>query len=353
MIRPGLYFLTFAAICLGSFHVGAEDFVAPWKDKTRGIVIDAYEQNPISWNKLATDKRIVGFIGKASDGMPPPYRCKTKNETEQELCKKTFRNYWLKKELYKTRRTLAKSLGLKWGAYHLGRRGDPVSQANHFINFADPSPDELIVLDVEHSTGDEWITLKEAEQFAVHINHRLGRYPLLYTNNHTAKEIARNASEYPILSRLKLWYARYRDDIKGVFPMGNWENYTLWQFSSNANCDLKKCPYRVPGTPHNIDVNVSTLNIAELHDAWPFDGLLPVRPPAEPATAGLSVDSQVYGIAIVGRVNSDRGAENDTTTRRTSWSVSYQSKEQWVRCKQLAEELLKNGSTLDVVCEPR
>ena len=32
-------------------------------------MIDAYEYNPIDWQKLVTDKRIVGFINKASDGL--------------------------------------------------------------------------------------------------------------------------------------------------------------------------------------------------------------------------------------------------------------------------------------------
>ncbi len=360
MIRTGLYSLICLISCVASAHVGAEEFNAPWKDKTRALVIDAYEQNPIDWDKLVLDKRIVGFIGKASDGMPPPYRCKTKNATEKELCRKTFRNYWLKKELYKTRRTIAKALGLKWGAYHLGRRGDPVSQANHFIDFADPAPDEVIVLDVEHSTGEEWITLREAEQFARHLKHRLDRYPLLYTNNHTAKEIAANAADYPILSRLKLWYARYREDIAGVFPMGNWERYVLWQFSSNVNCNLKNCPYRVPGAPHNIDVNVSNLNAGELRAAWPFDGLLPEKPVTEPTMIAkgetvtipkILIDQQIYGTAALNRRRTDRGPENSLGSSRTNWNVPNNTEKQWLRCREIADSLHRNGSSLNVLCK--
>ena len=49
------------------------------------------------------------------------------------------------RELYRTRRTVAKALGLKWGAYHLARPGNPIDQANHFVDFADPPPDDRVI----------------------------------------------------------------------------------------------------------------------------------------------------------------------------------------------------------------
>jgi len=270
------------ALFIGSAFAG--EFNAPWRDKTRGIVIDAYDKNKIDWQLLQKDKRIVGFIAKASDGLTSPYSCKSAgNKTEITLCKKTWSNYSLKRELYNSRRIIAKSLGLKWGAYHLGRAGNPIAQANHFIDFAKPGPDDLIALDIEHGSGEEWISLKDGEIFAAHIKKRLGRYPMLYTNHDTAKTIAANTQKYPILSRLKLWYPRYRASVKGVFPLGNWDRYTLWQFSTRANCTKKRCPYRVPGTLRDIDVNVSGLSISALREAWPFEGIWPqkdnVKPP--------------------------------------------------------------------------
>ncbi len=59
--------------------------------------------------------------------------------------------------------------------------------------------------------------------------------------------------------------------------MGNWDTYALWQFSAHPNCNKRRCLYRVPGTESNIDVNVSTLTIAEFDKAWPFDGLVPEK----------------------------------------------------------------------------
>ncbi|GAA4132562.1 hypothetical protein GCM10023067_52950 [Aminobacter aganoensis] len=98
----------------------ASDFSEPWKKVDRALVIDAYEYNSIDWQKLAGDKRIVGFINKASDGLPPPYSC-SGEETAYRLCKALWKRHAVARELFHTRRTVAKALGLKWGAYHLAR----------------------------------------------------------------------------------------------------------------------------------------------------------------------------------------------------------------------------------------
>ncbi len=97
----------------------ASDFSEPWKRLDRALVIDAYEYNPIDWQELVSDKRIVGFINKASDGLPPAYRC-SGDAAQKRLCKTLWRRHAVAQELFQTRRTLAKALGLKWGAYHLG-----------------------------------------------------------------------------------------------------------------------------------------------------------------------------------------------------------------------------------------
>ncbi|RYI01412.1 MAG: muramidase, partial [Acetobacteraceae bacterium] len=184
----------------------------PWKAEDRALVVDAYEFNPIDWKELAEDKRIAGFINKASDGMPPEWNCSGKTGDDELLCKNRWWKYSVTKELYMTRRTMAKTLGLKWGAYHLARPGNPRAQADHFIDFAEPEADDLIAIDIEDNT-DEWMSLADAEIFADQVKIRTGRYPVLYTNGSTAKWISDYRETYPLLSRLPLWYARYRDDI--------------------------------------------------------------------------------------------------------------------------------------------
>src|SRR5690606_17669570 len=102
--------------------------------------------------------------------------------------------------------------------------------------------------------------------------------------------------EYPLLSRLPLWYARYKPEIADHFPKGNWDGYALWQFSSQSNCSSRRCPYRVPGTPTDIDVNVAAMDAEALRKAWPLDALVadrqemiasvPVPLPREDALSG-------------------------------------------------------------------
>lgn len=270
-----------AALHMLAAGAAASDFSEPWKRQDRALVIDAYEYNPIDWQQLVSDKRIVGFINKASDGLPPPYFCKGSDE-EVRLCKTLWRRHAVAQELFQTRRMLAKTLGLKWGAYHLARPGNPIEQADNFLQFAKPDDDDLMALDIEENDPTKWMSLADAEIFVEEIRRRTGRYPILYTNGTTAKYIADNLATYPTLSRLPLWYARYKPEIGMHFPKGNWQSYALWQFSAQANCNARACPYRVAGAKSDIDVNVATVDADTLRRAWPFGGLLgaPVDPVA-------------------------------------------------------------------------
>lgn len=267
--------LSAALVAFPFAPAAASDFSEPWKNPDRALVVDAYEYNAIDWEELVTDKRVVGFIGKASDGLSPPYSC-TGNETEVRLCKALWKRHAVARELYQTRRSVARALGLKWGAYHLGRPGNPIDQANNFIDFAEPGPDDLLAIDIEDNDPQKWMSLEDAEEFARHVQRRVGRFPVLYTNGSTARHIADNRDKYPLLSRLPLWYARYKPEIGIHFPKGNWQTYTLWQFAAQANCNSKRCPYRVPGTPIDIDVNVASMSTDELREAWPFGALVDV-----------------------------------------------------------------------------
>ncbi len=286
---------------VAGFSPAKAEWDRPWRDETRALVIDAYEFNPINWKELTSDKRIGAFINKASDGLPPAWSCRGLSGDDQNLCKNRWWKYSVTQELYMTRREMAKTLGLKWGAYHLGRPGNPREQADHFIDFAKPEADELIALDIEDNDPTQWMSLAEAEEFARQIKIRLDRYPVLYTNGSTAAYIAQNKETYPLLSRLQLWYARYRDDLTGVFPEGHWDKYALWQFSSMHNCNKRACPYRVAGAKDDIDVNVASMNVEELRKAWPFDGLVAPEPETVPDAGAL--------IAEAGKATRDAVAE--------------------------------------------
>ena len=264
----------------------ASEFSNAWHDSNSSIVLDAYEYTPIDWSKMSNNKRLAAFINKASDGLSPRASC-----GGNPLCRVTWRRYSAAKELYHTRKVLAKTLGMKWGAYHLARPGNPIRQAEHFLSFARPDKDDLIALDIEHNDPRRWMSLSDAEIFARHIKKRVGRYPVLYTNHSTSKFIAANRDKYPLLSRLNLWYARYKNSIPGVFPMGNWDSYTIWQFSSMVNCSDRSCPWRINGAGNWIDVNVVAMSPEKLKKAWPFAKLLAKKRPTQPK-AQLLVSSK-------------------------------------------------------------
>jgi GH25 family lysozyme M1 (1,4-beta-N-acetylmuramidase) len=283
---------------LASGGVEARDLL-PWKSKDTALVIDAYEMNIIDWDEMLKDKRIAGFISKASDGLPESFTCTGDHGGDTVAhCKTMWRKYAVSRELYQTRRLIARANGLLWGAYHLARPGN--------LDYAEPRDDELMVLDLEGIDAEKYMSLEDAAIFAGHIKTRTGRYPMLYTNHATAKHIAANRDRFPILSRLPLWYARYKPGIRNVFPMGNWDSYALWQFSSAANCSKRRCPYRVAGTLTDIDVNVAAMNAEALKAVWAKGELLPAKPLDKPlliatgkgsvsAGAGISVDLTLTG----------------------------------------------------------
>jgi len=258
----------FGAAALGAaFTVPthSSDFNRTWHKANSSIVLDAYEYTPIDWTKMRNNKRLAGFINKASDGLSPSASCKGNS-----VCRLKWRRYSATRELYHTRKSMAKELGMKWGAYHLARPGNPVQQAHHFLNFTKPDKDDLLALDIEHNDPSKWMSLADGEIFARVIKSRTGRYPVLYTNHSTSKFIAANRAKYPLLSRLNLWYARYKPSMQGAFPMGHWDSYTLWQFSSMVNCNDRKCPWRINGAGNWIDVNVVAMSPEKLRKAWPF-----------------------------------------------------------------------------------
>ncbi|MCY0150500.1 GH25 family lysozyme [Hoeflea sp. G2-23] len=276
----------------------------PWKTTSNALVIDAYEMNIIDWEEMLGDSRIAAFVSKASDGLPESYSCKDGHRGDTlGHCRTMWRKYAVSRELYQTRRMLAKSRGLLWGAYHLARPGNPIDQANHFLDFAEPAEDEMMVIDIEDINADKFMSLEDADIFARHVKARTGRYPVLYTNHVTAKAIAANRDAYPVLARLPLWYARYKPSIAGVFPMGNWQSYALWQFSTMHNCKRKSCPYRVPGTLKDIDVNVVAMDRKTLEKTWPWGELVPEREPGDAATVLVAASSTNTDTILTGSIN--------------------------------------------------
>src|SRR5260370_15127145 len=129
-----LFFLAFTAFAQSS------EFTEPWKNPNIALAIDPYERNNIDWDKLATDKRVVAIIHRATIG----------DRADRK---------------YAERRDEAKKRGYKWGAYHFGKPGDPIKQADFFLAIARPTADDLIALDLEITDDTKHMSFAEARTF--------------------------------------------------------------------------------------------------------------------------------------------------------------------------------------------
>jgi GH25 family lysozyme M1 (1,4-beta-N-acetylmuramidase) len=231
-----------AAIGLGR----AAEFEEPWKAQDAAIVIDPYAGNSIDWEKLATDPKVVGILHKATEGAA-------------------------KDRLYAARREEAKKRGYRWGSYHLGRPGDPIQQADFYLETASPADDEVMALDVD-GLDATFISLEDARRWLVRVREKTGRYPMVYGNDSVIRAISTKYGQDGVFSRTRLWYARFKKTISD-FPKGTWPTYTFWQFSSEINCsptDPASCLYRVPGTGYDMDIDVYNGTAADLKRNWPF-----------------------------------------------------------------------------------
>lgn len=231
------------SIPVAEFEEGPEKYNRPWLNPETVIVIDAYQGNSINWDLMARDKRVVGVIHRSSIGR--------RVDTQ-----------------YLARRTIAKSRGYLWGAYHLGDSSDPIAQAQLFLDVVGDDPDTLLILDLEDTSASSMMNIPNAVRFMEYVYQATGKVPVVYANHSTTKALNSALAGNALFRASKLWYARFRSDIPD-FPRGIWNSYFLWQFSSEINCSKTgSCLYNVPGTQFDMDVNVFYGTRAALEAQW-------------------------------------------------------------------------------------
>lgn len=248
-MKKNLFFVLAIQVLVFSVtpNFGQSEFDRPWKDRTKAIVIDPFQGNSINWDELGRAKRVAGIIHRATIG--------SRKDTK-----------------YLERKAEALKRGYKWGSYHLGKPGDPITQADDYLNFVGAGSDEVVALDIESLDPATDMSLDNAVIFTKRIKEKLGRYPLIYCNNTVAAEINRKYGHDDTFSNSPLWYARFKARVTD-FPAGTWKTYTLWQFSSELNCSSVEeslCLDRVPGTKTDMDVNVFNGTVEDLKKKWPF-----------------------------------------------------------------------------------
>ena len=217
-------------------------FNKPWKSDAV-IVIDAYEKNPIDWDKMATDKKVAGVIHRSSHGL-------------------TIDNE------YKKRKAIAIGRGYLWGAYHLGKRGNTIAQADLFLSLIGNDFTTLMCLDLEDTSVGSMMSIDEAVIFMNYVYEKTGRVLVVYANDSVTKALNEKLSGNRLFQQSKLWYARFKENVTD-FPSGIWTNYFLWQFSSEINCKKTgSCLYNVPGTLYDMDINVFFGSKDQLKKSW-------------------------------------------------------------------------------------
>ncbi len=224
----------------------AASLLSPWTKSNSSIVIDAYEGNSIDWNKMATDTKVAGVIHRSSIGL--------KVDSQ-----------------YLARKKIALDRGYLWGAYHLGRPGNTIAQANLFLSLLKDEPNTLMILDLEDTGSGSFMSIDEAVVFMNYVYEKTGHIPTVYANHSTTVLLNSKVKSNPLFQQSKLWYARFKANVTD-FPSGIWKNYFLWQFSSEINCSTTgSCLYNVPGTKSDMDINVFHGSASELASQWHND----------------------------------------------------------------------------------
>lgn len=211
----------------------------PWLLADVPIVVAPHAENAIEWDTLVTDPRVKAVVHKASQGSRAD-------------------------PAFLSRADEAKRRGLLWGAYHLGTPGDPIEQAEVFLELATRTGAKFLALDIEDLDPGRFMSLDDAAKFMEHIQTKTGRYPAVYANWTVYSAISQTYDKDAVFAKAPLWIARFRSQL-GRRDRRVWNDYTLWQFSSEANCNARQpCSYRVPGTRTDMDLTVFNGDAAKL-----------------------------------------------------------------------------------------
>lgn len=149
-------------------------------------------------------------------------------------------------------------LGKKWGFYHFAKGGDPIAEANHFIDSClNYFHHGIPVLDFEAdavSKGVDW-----ARQFLYRVYERTGVRPLIYMSQSVTTRFDWSA----VAKEFGLWVAKYPNvkhpnlDYSADFgaSIGAWDFMAIWQYASDG---------RINGYAGNLDLDHAYMTL----DAW-------------------------------------------------------------------------------------
>lgn len=146
------------------------------------------------------------------------------------------------------RRKPAADHDLLYGAYHFIRPGDPVAQADHFLDVVksvDHPEDLLLALDHE----DRGVPLKDAKKFLQRVMDKAGRKAILYSGFLIKEQLGDGRDAF--LAKHRLWLSHFSSRPK--CPK-NWTAPWIIQFTGDG---VGPEPHKVPGIiiAGGIDLN--------------------------------------------------------------------------------------------------
>lgn len=202
-----------------------------------GVIDISHYQDTPPLAALAAEG-VLGVIAKATEGRS------TKDHT------------------YAEKKNALKGAGLKWGSYHYSSGSEVLLQVEHYLNYAKPEADEMMVLDYEPSSSDANMTYAQMVEFVELIHSETGRYPAIYGGRLLREALIGVTTS--VLSKCPLWYSRYNVGPTGIPSI--WESWTLWQYTDgNSGPD----PHSVPGFGR-CDRNTYNGTKNQMRTRWPF-----------------------------------------------------------------------------------
>jgi lysozyme len=162
---------------------------------------------------------------------------------------------------YAIRREPARRRGILYGAYHFLRRGDPIAQADHFLEVAlnVAQPDDLL-LALDHE--DRRVPLDNAKQWLNRVFEKTGRRAALYSGFLIKEQLGDRHDAF--LAQHRLWLSHFSSDPKCP---PNWEEPFLIQFTGDG---IGPGPHQVPGIfiDGGIDLNHFGGTAEQLRQQW-------------------------------------------------------------------------------------
>lgn len=134
----------------------------------------------------------------------------------------------------------AKAKGRLLGVYHYAGGGNPVAEADYFLeNVKGYIGEAVLALDWEAGQNASWGDTNWCSKFVDRVHEKTGIYPLIYVQASAINQVAN------LVNRCGLWVAGYPTNAPGwnipnfTYNIAPWKAYTIWQFtSSNETLDL-------------------------------------------------------------------------------------------------------------------